>query len=183
MKIIPDSSFFICFIDDLDGYLPFDERIQILSTISGYFTIILGTDVAGESPLHRLPQIIKDRFVKKNPKVSYTVPDPAIELLRPLLGRGEHEVITCSFMFYKKGERGFLFILDDGTARDLVDRTLPYLISHLKGTVGFLGDCAIRKVLEKNEVIHLLTVLRKTKFRVDPSIITAVITEIKSRCP
>jgi predicted nucleic acid-binding protein len=163
--------------------LPFDERIRILETITENYTIILVPEVEGESPLQRLPQSIKKQLTKKNPAASYRVPDPAIELLRPLLGKGEHAVITCSFLHFQNGDHDFLFILDDGLARDLVGQVLPILNNNMKGTVGFIGYCAIRKVLEKNEVIHLLTVLRKTKFRVDPSIITAVITEVKSRCP
>jgi predicted nucleic acid-binding protein len=183
VKVIPDSSFFICFINDLEGHMPFDERIRILAMITGYFSVILVPEVGGESPLQRLPQTIKEQFGKKNPAASYRVPDQSIELLRPLLGKGEHAVITCSFLHYRNGDHEFLFILDDGLARDLVGQILPVLTGNMKGTVGFLGDCACRKVLEKDEVIHLLTVLRKTKFRVDPSIITAVISGIKSRCP
>jgi len=183
VKIIPDSSFFICFINDLEGYLPFNDRIGILTTITGNFSVIIVPEVEGESPLQKLPLVIRERFIKKNSAASYLIPDQSIELLRPLLGKGEHAVITCSFLHYRHGDHDFLFILDDSLARDLVRRTLPALGGNMKGTVGFLGDCACRKVLEKNEVIHLLTVLRKTKFRVDPSIISTEISGIKSRCP
>ncbi|MCX6690867.1 MAG: hypothetical protein NTW33_02140 [Methanoregula sp.] len=113
---------------------------------------------------------------------SGTRSDPSIELLRPLIGKGEHGVISCAYVYFLNGDGTFLFILDDGVARDLVKRILPSLIRHMKGTVGFIGYCAIQKVLEKNEAIHLLTVIGRSKFRVDRSTITTVIAGVQSRC-
>jgi len=52
----------------------------------------------------------------------------------------------------------------------------------MKGTVGFLGVCAIQKVLDKDETIHLITIIGESNFRVNQSTITAVIAGIQSRC-
>jgi len=76
----------------------------------------------------------------------------------------------------------FLFILDDGLARHLVKRILPLLMDHLKGTVGFLGLCAIRKVLDKDKTIHLISIIGRSNFRVDQSTITTVIAGIRNQC-
>lgn len=133
----------------------------------------------------------ESRFLRLSPVVSNQIQrititglpnDPSIELLRPLLGKGEHEVITFAHICRLNGDSTFLFILDDGVARDLVRRILPALVSHMKGTVGFLGFCAIRKVLEKNETINLLNIIGRSKFRVNRSTISTVIAEVQSRC-
>ena len=33
MNVIPDSSFFICFLDDLEGHLPISDRVRILMSL------------------------------------------------------------------------------------------------------------------------------------------------------
>lgn len=179
MNVIPDSSFFICFLDDLEGHVPETDRAQILKAITETFTILIVPAVASESRLERLPVSVKNQV--KRMEVSGTGSEPSIELLRPLLGKGEHEVISCANN-HLKGDATFLFILDDGLARILVRRTLPLLMNHMKGTVGFLGLCAIRKVLDKDETIHLITIIGKSNFRVNQSTITAVIAGIESQC-
>jgi len=162
--------------------MPTSDRVRILSLITGNFTVLVVPEVEVESRFQRVPSPVRDQVRMVKIPASGTRSDPSIELLRPLLGKGEHEVITCAHVYFLNGDGTFLFILDDGVARDLVKRILPSLISHMKGTVGFIGYCAIQKVLEKNEAIHLLTVIGRSKFRVDRSTITTVIAEVQSRC-
>jgi predicted nucleic acid-binding protein len=182
VKVIPDSSFFICFVDDLEGYLPVADRIQVLATITGKFEFLVVPAVEQESHLQRLPAQIQDNLDLVKIPASGIQKDPSIELLRPLLGKGEHEVISCAQIHLQKGDIRFVFILDDGVARNLVKRILPALVNHMKGTVGFLGYCAIQKVLDKNGTIQLLTLIGKSKFRVDQATISTVITEVHKRC-
>jgi len=182
VKIIPDSSFFICFLDDLDCHIPLDDRHRFLILLTGAFSFRIVQAVDEEARLYRAPPEV----VRHIHRVIIPPPDPgmdpSLELLRPLLGKGEREVIACAYIHHKKEDRDFFFIIDDGLARDLVKRILPALISHMKGTVGFLGFCAIQKVLEKNETINLLTIIGRSKFRVDRSTISTVIAEVQSRC-
>lgn len=133
-----------------------------------------------ESQLHRIPSHILNQFRMMETPMPETQSGLPIELLRPLLGRGEREVITCAYIHFQRGNRTFLFILDDGVARDLVKRILPGLTEHLKGTVGFIGFCAGRKILEKDEAIHLITVIGMSRFRVDRSTIAMVIADIEN---
>ena len=181
MKLIPDSSFFICFLDDLEDYLPVADRIRILIAIAGTYAVMIVPEVERESRLQRLTTGVSDKVYRIT--IAEVPTDPSFELLRPLLGRGEHEVITFAHGCLLNGDGTFLFILDDGVARNLVQRILPALVTHMKGTVGFLGLCAIRKILEKNDTINLLTIIGRSKFRVDRSTISTVIAEIESRCP
>jgi predicted nucleic acid-binding protein len=180
VKIIPDSSFFICFLDDLEGHLPITDRLRVLTVITENFPIMIVPAVEQESRFQRLPTVVSDQIQRIT--ITGLPTDSSIELLRPLLGKGEHEVITYARICLLKGDCTFLFILDDGVARDLVKRMLPVLVSHMKGTAGFLGFCAIRKVLEKNETINLLTIIGRSKFRVDRSTISTVIAEVQNRC-
>ncbi|MCK9581852.1 MAG: hypothetical protein M0Q92_15590 [Methanoregula sp.] len=180
MKLIPDSSFFICFLDDLGDYLPVADRMRVLMAIAGSFSVMVVPEVERESRLHRLTPDVSGKVQRIS--IANEPADPSVELLRPLLGSGEHEVITFAHGCLLKGDGTFLFILDDGVARNLVQRILPALVSHMKGTVGFLGHCAIRKILDKNGTIQLLTVIGKSKFRVDQSTISTVITEVQNRC-
>lgn len=182
MDIIPDSSFFICFMDDLEGYLPFSERIRYLMAFISHYSILLTSEVERESRWERIPVLITDgiRRVKVQEHLLQSV--PAIELLRPLLGKGEHEVISCAQVHLMRGGDLFLFIIDDGVARDLVRQSLPDLVRNMKGTVGFIGYCSIQKVLETSEVIGLLTLIDRSKFRVDHSVLKAIIADIEKQC-
>ena len=182
MDIIPDSSFFICFLDDLEGLLPIDDRVRILSQITSNFRVIILPEVNHESRFERIASLIKAQVKWVKIPASDTQNNPSIELLRPLLGKGEHQVITYAYGCLVKGNSRFIFILDDGLARNLVKRILPTLISHMKGTVGFIGHCAIHKVLEKKEAIDVITNIGDSKFRVDRATITTVITEVRNRC-
>jgi predicted nucleic acid-binding protein len=180
VNVIPDASFFICFLDDLEDHIPGPDRIRILKTITDTFTIVVVPAVERESRLERLPDPVKDQILLTN--IPWKQSDPSVELLRPLLGKGEHEVISCAHEHLLKGDTMFLFILDDGLARHLVKRILPLLMDHLKGTVGFLGLCAIRKVLDKDKTIHLISIIGRSNFRVDQSTITTVIAGIRNQC-
>lgn len=182
MKVIPDSSFFICFADDLEGHLPVTDRTQVLVTILGKFDFLVVPAVEEESHLQRFPSQIQNTLTLVKIPANGIQRDPSVELLRPLLGKGEHEVISCAQIRLQNGDVSFIFILDDGVARNLVLRILPALIAHMKGTIGFLGYCAIQKVLDKDGTIQLLTVIGKSKFRVDQSTISVVITEVNNRC-
>jgi len=171
VNVIPDSSFFICFIDDLEDYLPNTDRIHILTTIASNFTVLVVPAVETESRLKRLPSPVMDQIQLAT--ISIIQSEPLIELLRPLLGKGEYQVISYAHEHLLKGDHTFLVILDDGLARSLVRRSLPKLADHMKGTVGFLGLCVIRKILDKDETIHLITIIGKSNFRVDQATIAA----------
>lgn len=181
MNVIPDSSFFICFLDDLEGILPIKDRLHILVLITGTFTVLVVPAVEQESRFQRISSPVRNQ-VRMVTIPASARSDPFIQLLQPLLGKGEHDVITCAHVHFLEGNSNFLFLLDDGIARDHVRRILPALVSHMKGTVGFLGHCAVQKVLEKNETINLLTVISRSKFRVDRSTITTVIADIRNLC-
>lgn len=133
-----------------------------------------------ESRLHRILSTIINQLRMVETPIPGTQSELPIELLRPLLGRGEREVITCANVHFQRGNRTFLFILDDGVARVLVRRILPDLTDHMKGTIGFIGLCAGRKILEKDEAIHLITVIGMSRFRVDRSTIEMVIADIEN---
>jgi predicted nucleic acid-binding protein len=180
VKVIPDSSFFICFLDDLVDHLRDTDRIRILTAITRGFTVLIVPAVLTEARLDRFPVPVRDQICLT--EISETLSDPSIELLRPLLGKGEHEVISCAHEHFLAGDATFLFILDDGVARNLVKRMLPLLTDNMKGTVGFLGFCTSRKVLDKDETIHLITIIGQSNFRVDNSTITAVIAGIQNQC-
>ncbi len=162
--------------------MPISDRVRILTLITGNFTVLVVPEVEVESRFSRIPSPVRAQIQMVKIPASGTRSDPAIELLRPLLGKGEYEVISCACVYFLNGDVTGLFILDDGVARDLVKRILPSIISHMKGTVGFIGYCTVQKVLEKNEGIHLLTVIGRSKFRVDRSTIATVIAGVQNRC-
>jgi len=87
MNIIPDSSFFICFLDDLEGHLPFNDRLGFFSLIIKHFTTMVVPGVDQESHLQRIPSHILNQFRMMETPVPETQSGLPIELLRPLLGR------------------------------------------------------------------------------------------------
>lgn len=126
------------------------------------------------------------QYLKSNPKLIVFPKENLGEILRPFFSKkeiekGETEVIELAYEFYADGTPK-MFILDDKEPRLFVMRNLPYLVSLMIGTVGFVGKCCYEyKILEKTETSAILLVISTSNFRVSPQIISEVLAKIESR--
>lgn len=182
MNLIPDSSFFICFFDDLD-------ELMDTSTLNTYFSVFSANFNIKITPLvnEEITKCKSDLYKKHSSKFNIIDRDDfflydghLLELLRPLVGRGEFEVISLAKYYQENGLNDFTFILDDNEARLKIKRYFQELDGYLKGTVGIIMFCCLdMELFNKKESIHILNCINNSKFYVDPNIIENVINTIK----
>lgn len=179
-RIIPDSSFFLCFFKDLKGILKDDVRLDYLSRISISHNINVTPIVEDEIKFYDGYETLKDFFISVNMKEINAL-DNMIEPLRPLYSKGEYEVIIVAYNLKDSGIN-FKFILDDKEAREIIEKTIQELKPYMTGTIGIVGYCCTTQLFNNEETIDLLLKIKSSGFRITPSIIDGIIAEINARC-
>lgn len=167
-EIIADSSFYICFLDDIN-------RPEILCKIINEFDFIITPLVKNEIKKS------KNYFHLQNNKniafIQFSLDYG--EILKAFFSKeeiikGEHEVIGTAYILYRLN-RNFCFIIDDSEPRKFVINNIPDLIKLMMGTVNFIGLCCCSYgLLRKNETLMLLNQIEKSKFRVKKTILNQV---------
>lgn len=167
-EIIADSSFYICFLDDIDD----PSFLQLL--FSNHFKFLTTKMLSNEvSKSKKFSQIKKNAITLMD--FSYDIS----EILRPFFGKneilkGEHEVIAFAYMYYQI-KKDFSIILDEIGPRRFVERNFTYLVKLMIGTLGFLGKCHCDyHLLSKDKTMNLIEAIKKSKFRVTDNIINSV---------
>lgn len=176
IRIIADSSFYICFLDDIKDLY---SLIEIL--IYKYFKFIIGIVVKKEikeSDNYHLIEESVDSYTDFFSEVNYG------ELLRPLfskeeLKKGENEAITISYILFDL-DYEFITILDDDESRKFFISNLYECADNLTGTVGFIGDCVYTyNIFKKEKGISILIAIKNSKFRIQKLVIDKIINKIK----
>ena len=159
-KIVADSSFYLCFLDDINKS---NELIRIID----HFDFLL-------TPIVRNEIIKSKNYVKIKNHKNIQPTDFSIslgEILVPLFGKeeitkGEHEVIGVSYLLYQLKEN-FYFILDDSSARNFVLKNLKCLSELMIGTIRFIAICFCKfNIFNKRESLELLNSIEHSKFRI-----------------
>ena len=167
-KILADSSFYICFLDDI-------TRHDCLIKVIVEFDFVLPPIVHSEI------QKSKNYSVIKNCKdiIPLTLSYDIASILRPFFGnkeikKGEHEVIGYAY-FLNENKDKFYFILDEDGPRKFVERNFCTLIPYMAGTAKFVGMCACEfYIISKEEVREVLSLIEKSTFRVTKNILDKV---------
>lgn len=177
MILIPDSSFFICFFDDLKPLLTKEVRLLCVEKVLDNFDVKVTPIVFSEVGFKNEDECIKRHIVPVN--FNYTTDNNVLESLRPVWSKGEFEVICLAYNYKTTSNSNFIFIIDDLNARKIISNYLNELEIFLKGTVGFIGYCTHQKIFDQEGAISILTAIKKSKFRVDKQIVNMIITEIQ----
>jgi len=176
LYIIPDASFYICFIDDIGDC---ETLIEILE--NNQFKYIIGIVVKGEIKNSENYQIIEDTI--ENNTEYYSEANYG-ELLRPLfskeeLKKGENEVITISYILFDLNY-DFITILDDEEPRKFFLNNLVECSDRLRGTIGFIRDCVCtHEIFEKERGVNILIAIKDSKFRIAEVLINEVMKKIR----
>lgn len=151
--IAPDSSFFICFSNDLN-------RHELIHDTATMYSIYIGKRVLNETS-----QIFEDETLRS---MVAEIDVDYYEIVKPYFGRsekheedGEYEAIGIAFFLYQKNDLRFL-ILDERRATKFTNRYFPELSESLVGTVGFIRDCCIvdRKI-SQDRAIEIFTAMKE----------------------
>ncbi|MFO7967690.1 MAG: hypothetical protein R6U44_08845 [Archaeoglobaceae archaeon] len=165
-KIIADSSFYICYLDDINEP---DTLLETMMTLEFVVTPIVETEIKKSHSY----KIIRERYLMWSETYNFG------EILRPFfnveeINRGEHEVVGLAYKFYSFGEK-FYFIIDDGEVRELVENNNKVLSGYMIGTAKFTGMCyCIFQIFTKTRVLELLKKIENSKFRIKKKYIDAV---------
>lgn len=177
-EIISDSTFYICFLDDIS----YPEGLKkIISSEKFKFVIgpVVETEIGRSSNYHLIESDLSK--VREKP-LSFNYG----EIVRPFLGideikKGEHEVIGIAIVYHLKG-KDFILILDEDGPRNVIEKKLPGIKPKMTGTIGFIARCYCEyPIYIKNEAINILERIRNSKFRTQPYIIDIALNEIR-RC-
>ncbi len=174
MRVIPDTSFFVCFLDDIKV-----PELLIRTFESNKFALVVGKIVHEE--LKRSENYHQIEFILTEAE-SYDYTQFG-EILRPFMSleeisKGEHEVIATAYILNFLGYE-IIFILDDDDARNFVLRNLKEISDRMTGTVGFVRLCCCHhKIFNKEEAKLILIMIKNSKFRVKKEIVEKAIGEI-----
>ncbi|TFG22921.1 MAG: hypothetical protein EU529_09050 [Promethearchaeota archaeon] len=176
IRVIPDSSFYICFIDNIKDHKSIIEIIK-----NDKFKFIIGVVVKSEiakSPNYNRIEAVIEPDVELFSEINYG------EILRPLfskeeLKKGENEVITISFILFDL-DYDIITIIDDEEPRQFFINNLTECADKLTGTIGFIGDCVcIYEVFKKDKGLSILVAIKNSKFRITKVIINEVMNKIR----
>ena len=175
ITIVPDSSFFICFLDDI-------KQPQILIQILEYrlFKFFTGSIIRSEIQRSQNFTDIEGEFSSRVDRLDYYNYG---ELLRPFLSvseieKGEHEVIVISYIMHLSG-CNILAILDDESPRTYFRSRFPELSDKVTGTIGFIEQCTCSYgIFQTNKGTTILSLIAESKFRVKKHIVDGAIKRI-----
>ena len=175
-KIIPDSSFFVFFLDDI-------EMPKILKRIITYnqFIFVLCGRVKKE-----LMGNSKFRDLFYDPKIRFETFEYGMyaEILRPLFAeeeivKGEHEVIVAAYVYHHVLNQKYTVILDEAETRKFIETNFPEISKNVVGTLGFVKrSYSVYGIISKDEALNILDAVEHSKFRVSNKILEKIRSEI-----
>jgi len=177
LRVIPNSSFFICFLDDIR--MPYFLRRIVTHNP---FTFVLCKKVKEE--VAAKAESKASFFNELNNYFEYSDFSSYSEVLRPFfaekeLTKGEHEVIIAAYIHHYLYDQDYVVIIDEEGPRKFLQKNFPELFANAIGTVGFIGQCCISyNILTKDEALGLLDAIENSKFRVSDDILKKVRKEI-----
>ena len=174
-KVVADSSFYICFLDDI-------KRPKYLVRILNHFEFIIGKVIHEEIKRSQNYSYIKTIMEEKVIQFEY---ENYGEILKPFFSikeiqKGEHEVIAISIILVRLGFLDIIIIIDDKDARKFIERNFKDIYHLLKYTVKFIVECYSKyKIFSKEEVKEILTLIKGSKFRVKGSLIDDILKNLE----
>jgi predicted nucleic acid-binding protein len=174
MQIIADSTFYLCFLDDIKKP---DYLLLVIKKLDLFIGKIVKTEIEKSSNFSKIRDFIGNR-------ITYFEYADFGELLKPFFSsveimKGENEVIAISFILYKKNEN-ILVVIDDEGARKFVMRNVQEISDKMIRTVGIVKYLCEDRLFSKTETINVLNMIKNSKFRVPESVIEDCISEVSS---
>ncbi len=169
---IADSSFYICFLDDI-------KRPDFLKRMINSFEFLIGKIIKGEVEKSKNYFHIKQIFETKVILFQY---ENYGELLKPFFSlheikKGEHEVIAIAIIM--SNFKQIIVIIDELDVRRFIQANFPELIMDMVGTVGFIKMCCCEyKIFSKEEAKGILNLIKNSRFRIGNNIIGEIIKDI-----
>lgn len=146
---VADSSFYICWTDDL-------RRKTCVHKFISFYQFHVGKRILNEISNSSVDHDFKSKLKVSN--FDYTI--LFTPLIKGKLNKGEFEAIGIAKNLFDQNKLKHL-ILDDGPARQLLKREFPLLINNQCGTVGFVRECHFDGNISKDKAIKTLEDMKK----------------------
>lgn len=174
MRIVADSTFYICFLDDIEKS---DYLIRAMKKFDFFMGRIVKTEISKSSSFSKIEGFIGNR-------ITYFDYAEFGELLKPFfssveMSKGENEVIAISFILYQR-RLDILVVIDDDGARKFVIRNVQEISDKMITTIGIVKYLCEDGLFSKNETIDVLNMIKNSKFRVPKSVIEDCISEVSN---
>lgn len=147
---VADSSFYICWADDMGKKTCIHEFLS-------FYQFHVGKTILNEIS-HRYP--LDSEFKSKVNVSNYNYTVLFTPLIKGKLDKGEFEAIGIAKNLFDQSKLKHL-ILDDGSARNLLKREFPLLINNQCGTVGFIRECYFDGNISEDKAIKTLEAMEK----------------------
>jgi predicted nucleic acid-binding protein len=172
MQVIADSTFYLCFLDDIKKP---DYLILVIKKLDFFIGKIVKTEIEKSSNFYKIGCFIGNR-------ITYFEYAEFGELLKPFFSsieimKGENEVIAISFILYKKGG-DILVVIDDEDAWKFIIRNIQEISDKMIRTVSVIKYLCEYRLFSKTETISVLNMIKNSKFRVSKSVIEDCINEV-----
>src|SRR4030042_4743068 len=165
--VIADSSFYICFLEDI-------KRYDILIIMIDNFHFGVGDKIQTE--ISRCSNYNK---ITNNDRIALISGIDFSEPLKPFLSKlesekGEGEAIALAAILHGIG-RLDMMIIDEYEQRLFFERVLPHLKPPMNGTAGFVGKCCSNhKLFDKATTLQILDEIEHSPFRVSKEVLSEV---------
>jgi len=167
--IIPDSSFYILFLYDIE--VP-EILVKLLSSDTLKFHILKKVkEEVRQSPNYQKIEVLLETNTTIKDSIHFE------EALRPFLAwdeiqKGEDEVIAISIIFFQLNIP-FITIIDDQSPKEFLEKNFPDLYKqHVVGSIGFIKKaCCELKVLNKEESLNSLKKISNSKFWIKKEVV------------
>ncbi len=176
--IVADSSFYICFLDDI-------KRPCSLHRILNVFDFYIGRIIASEIKKSSNKKMIMTWLNSDVVKLLEIEDENYGELLRPFFSqsevtKGEHEAVAIAVILHLENSL-LRVIIDDKAARNFLKNNFPDLSVKLRGTCGFIKDChCVHKILTKNETKEILINIKNSNFRIKDELVDSLIEQVEA---
>ncbi len=174
-KVVADSSFYICFLDDI-------KKPEYLIRLVDHFEFVLGKIIHKE--IRKSPNYSGRKNIMKK-KVLYFEYENYGEILRPFFSmeeiqKGEHEAIAISIILIRIELLDISLIMDDSNARNFIKKNFQDIYHMVKYTVQFIVECYdTHRIFKKEEIVEILTLIKKSKFRIDKKLVDYLLKNLK----
>jgi len=174
-KVVADSSFYICFLDDI-------KRPEYLIRLLDHFEFVLGKIIHKE--IKKSPNYSRIENIVKR-KVLYFEYENYGEILRPFFSmeeiqKGEHEAIAIYIILVRIELLKVFLIIDDSNARKFIKKNFQNIYPMIKYTVQLIVECYLNhSIFKKEEIVEILELIKTSKFRINKNLIDHLLKNLK----
>jgi len=146
--VLADSSFYICFLEELKRYDCYD--------FFSYYDFCIGDKVLNELNSKKLLLDKPITHVDFENHEYYKLFSPFLSNLEKNKDKGEFEIIALALLFYKKNILKYI-IVDDKGAKKIINKNFRELSDYNKGSIGLIKSSYLDGFIDNEKALSILS--------------------------